>query len=139
MLFRRKQPTPPRFEDRLAALPQAGFESIRQPDGRIMVRKQGCAALISAGAPIRVEQAGWEVGGHIARLVDGGYQKFWDSGERQIPALAGQLRALHAFEEDLLEALGLESLYNTSLGTVNDVHSYDRVEGRENTGTRSQS
>jgi hypothetical protein len=130
MLFSRKQPTAPSFEDRLATLPQGGFDVARQADGRIVVRKQGCAAVISAGSPPRVERAGWEVGGRIARLVDGGYQKFWDSGERQVPALASQLRALHAFEEDLLEALGLESLYNTSLGTVNDVHNYDRVDGR---------
>jgi leucyl-tRNA synthetase len=42
-----------------------------------------------------------------------------------------QLKALHAFEEDLTEALGLESLYNTSLGTTNDFHVYDRLAGRE--------
>jgi hypothetical protein len=70
------------------------------------------------------------VGDRIALLVDEGYQKFWDSGERQIPALASHLQALHAFEEDLRAGLGLESLYNTSLGTINDVHNYDRVEGR---------
>jgi len=62
--------------------------------------------------------------------VDEGYQKFWDSGERQIPALASQLHGLHEFEEDLRAALGVDSLYNTALGTINDVHNYDRVEGR---------
>lgn len=64
--------------------------------------------------------------------MDGGFQKFWRVGNaRKAPALASQLRALHAFEEDLREALGLESLYNTSLGTTNDLHQYDRVEGRD--------
>jgi hypothetical protein len=130
MLFRRTQPTEPTFDDRLAAVGQAEFEIARQPDGRIRVAKRGCAAMIAAGPPPSIERAGWMVGDRIALLVDEGYQKFWDSGERQIPALASHLQALHAFEEDLRAGLGLESLYNTSLGTINDVHNYDRVEGR---------
>ena len=130
MFFRRKQPTEPTFEERLGVLSHAGFEMVRQPDGRIQVRKNGCAAMISDGRPPRIERAGWMIGDRIAQLVDEGYQKFWDSGERQIPALASQLHALHAFEEDLRASLGLDSLYNTSLGTTNDVHNYDRVEGR---------
>ena len=130
MFFRRKQPTELTFEDRLRLLGQTGFEIVRQPDGRIRVAKHDCAATISPAHPPRIERAGWMVGDHIALLVDGGYQKFWDSGDRQVPALASQLQALHAFEEDLRAALGLESLYNTSLGTINDVHNYDRVEGR---------
>jgi hypothetical protein len=130
MLFRRKQPSEPTFEDGLGILRQTGFEMVRQPDGRIQVRKHGCAAMISEGRPPRIERAAWMIGDRIAQLVDEGYQKFWDSGERQIPALASQLQALHAFEEDLRAALGLESLYNTSLGTINDLHHYDRVEGR---------
>jgi len=72
------------------------------------------------------------VAAEIAALVDGGYQKFWRAGNRRVPALAQQLKALHDFEEDLREALGLESLYNTSLGTTNDLHVYDRLAGREN-------
>ncbi len=130
MLFRRKQPSEPTFEERLGDLRQGGFEAVRQPDGRTQVRARGCAAIIVEGSPLRVERAGRLMGDRIAQLVDEGYQKFWDSGERQIPALAGQLRALHQFEEDLRAALGLESLYNTSLGTTNDTHNYDRVEGR---------
>ena len=70
------------------------------------------------------------MGGEIAALVDGGYQKFWRAGGRNVPALAGQLEALHEFEEDLREGLGLESFYNTSLGTTNDLHLYDRLTGR---------
>ena len=46
-------------------------------------------------------------------------------------ARADQLKALHAFEEDLKEGLGLTSLYNTSLGTVSALHLYDRVVGRD--------
>jgi hypothetical protein len=78
----------------------------------------------------RIERAGWLVGGEIAALIDEGYQKFWRAGGRDVPAQARQLQALHEFEEDLREALGLESLYNTSLGTINDLHEYDRLAGR---------
>ena len=57
---------------------------------------------------------------------------FWrtPSGKR-VPALATQLKALHNFEEDLKEGLGLPSLYNQSLGTTSDLHLYDRVEHRD--------
>ena len=129
MFFRRHQPKETTFEDLLAAVRAAGFETRLQPDGRITVSRGGCAAVIDDGP--RVERAGWVVGGEIAALIDGGYQKFWRAGDRRIPALAGQLTALHEFEEDLREALGLESLYNTSLGTINDLHVYDRLAGRE--------
>lgn len=50
---------------------------------------------------------------------------------KELPALAPQLQALHAFDEDLREALGLTSLYNVSLGTTTDEHLYDRVEDRD--------
>ena len=134
MFFRRVAPKEPAFEDRLDALRRAGFETASQPDGRVRVSKNGSAATIAhrPGEELRIDRAGWLIGGEIARLVDGGYQKFWrsDSG-RKTPALAGQLQALHSFEEDLREALGLVSLYNTSLGTTNDLHLYDRVEGRD--------
>jgi hypothetical protein len=133
MFFRRHPPVEPTFEERLAALRQAGFETAPQPDGRVRVSRGACAAMIAGGKPPRVERAGWIIGNDIALLADGGFQKFWRAGgERKAPALASQLRTLHAFEEDLLEALGLESFYNTSLGTTNDLHTYDRLEGRPN-------
>ncbi len=134
MFFRRHRPAEITFEDRLAALRQSGFETVPQPDGRVRVSKNGCAAMISdvPGASPRIDRAGWLICGEIALLVDAGFQKFWRVGnQRKAPALASQLRALHEFEEDLREALGLESLYNTSLGTTNDLHQYDRVEGRD--------
>jgi hypothetical protein len=64
----------------------------------------------------------------MARLVDVGFQKFWRTPEgNDTPVLAEDLSQLHAFEEDLRETLGLVSLYNTSLGTTNNLHLYDRV------------
>jgi hypothetical protein len=128
MFFRRPQPSEPSFEDRLNALRRLGFEIHPQADGRVRVYRDGCAAIVSEG---RIERAGWVLRGSIAQLVDGGYQKFWAvDGRRAAPALAFELKALHAFNEDLLEALGLKSYYNTSLGTTNALHDYDRVEGR---------
>jgi len=134
MFFRRVPPKLVTFDERLAALRQAGFETSPQPGGGAKVTRSGCAALIAeaAGGKPGIQAAGWAIGSEVALLVDAGYQKFWrtDSGAKA-PALASQLRALHAFEEDLREALGVDSLYNTSLGTTNDLHQYDRVEGRD--------
>jgi len=53
-----------------------------------------------------------------------------------VPALATYLKALHNFEEDLKEALGLTSLYNQALGTRADEHLYDRVKDRDSGGRR---
>lgn len=129
MFFRRRLEKPLTFEERLDSLRREGFQAERRPDGRVRVSRGGCAAMIS---PDGIERAGWLIGPDIAELVDAGFQKFWAvGGKRRAPALASQLQALHAFEEDLREALGLESLYNTSLGTINDSHAYDRVAGRE--------
>ena len=70
--------------------------------------------------------------GEIAELVNAGYQMFLKTPSgRLLPAMASQLKALHAFDEDLREGLGLTSLYNLSLGTVSDEHLYDRVEDRD--------
>ncbi len=134
MFFRRHKAVPATFEQRLELLRNAGFDTARQPDGRVKVSRNRCAAMIADvpdGLP-RLELAGPMFGEDIGVLVDGGYQKFWSvGGKRRAPAVARQLEALHAFEEDLREALGLESLYNTSLGTTNDLHLYDRLDGRD--------
>ncbi len=79
-----------------------------------------------------VETAGVLMGAEIGKLEDEGFQKFLlaPSG-RKTPALATHLKTLHAFQEDLREALGLETLYNEALGTTNNSHMYDRVTGRD--------
>jgi len=41
------------------------------------------------------------------------------------------LKAIHAFSEELREAMGAASLYNESLGTVSDRYVYDRVKDRD--------
>jgi len=77
-------------------------------------------------------RAGVLQGSEIGALVDGGFQKFFQtpSGAKK-PALADELKALHDFEEDLKEALGQESYYNDSLGTVSTFYLYDRVKDRD--------
>lgn len=134
MFFRRPPVTPPTFEQRLEMLRQSGFASQPEPDGRVKVSREGCGSVIEnvpGGLP-RVVRVGFLIGGEIAVLVDGGFQKFWQTpGGNREPALAHQLKTLHAFQEDLREALGLESWYNTSLGTTNDLHLYDRLRDRD--------
>ena len=76
--------------------------------------------------------AGIRMGYEIGSLVDGGYQKFFrTAGGHRKPALAEELKALHDFEEDIRETLGLKSLYNESLGTVSTFYLYDRVKDRD--------
>ena len=133
MFFRRRPAKQPTFEGRIEALGRGGFDVKARDAASVEVRRQGCAAIVertSEGQPA-VSRIGVMVGGEIAALVDGGYQKFLEaaSGARR-PAQASDLSALHRFQEDLYEALGLESLYNQSLGTVFDRHTYDRLQGR---------
>ncbi len=63
--------------------------------------------------------------------MDGGFQFFLTADGKRKPALASELKALHEFEEDLREALGMKSLYNQSLGTVSTEYLYDRVQDRD--------
>jgi len=133
MFFRRQRHTEPTFQDRLDNLKRAGFTVSPQPDGTVLVSKGECAvALRESGGQVQRAQLAGILMGEIGSLVDGGYQKFFrtPSGKTK-PALASELKALHEFEEDLKEALGLESLYNESLGTVSTYYLYDRVKDRD--------
>ena len=134
MFFRRQRPVELTFQQRLDNLKRAGFSVTPQPDGTVLVSKGECAVALreSGGQVRRAQLAGILMGGEICSLVDGGYQKFFrtPSGKTK-PALASELKALHEFEEDLGEGLGLESLYNESLGTVSTYYLYDRVVDRD--------
>ncbi|MGH9658669.1 MAG: hypothetical protein ACRD96_09005 [Bryobacteraceae bacterium] len=131
MFFRRGKTRAIPFAQRLDALRQAGFAVEPAAGAGVRVARDGCAAVIEEG-PRVAERAGVLIGGEIAALVDGGFQKFFrtPSGKSK-PALAVELKAIHAFQEDLREALGLASLYNESLGTVSNEYQYDRVEDRD--------
>lgn len=125
MFFRRVRPHIPTFAERIERLKQAGFTAENLPDGRFRISKHGIAAIIGADG---MEKAGVLVGTEIAVLLSAGYQVFLEtpSGKR-IPAMADDLKALHEFENDVKDALGLVNLYNTSLGTTNRRHRYDRL------------
>src|SRR5579863_4455869 len=107
MFFRRQRPTEPTFQQRLDNLKQAGFTVTPRPDGTVLVARGECAvALRESGGQVHpAELAGILLGGEIASLVDGGYQKFFrtPSGKTK-PALASELKAVHEFEEDLKQA-----------------------------------
>jgi hypothetical protein len=134
MFFRRERPKPIAFEDRLNNLRQMGF-LVNPQDGRVRVERDGCAAVLAPGpqsAAQVIVRPGVLIAGEIGALVDGGYQKFFQTpAGRRKPALAHELQAIHNFSEDLREGLGLVSLYNESLGTVSRYYMYDRVEDRD--------
>lgn len=132
MFFRRKLPKETAFAERIERLRSAGFSLETLADGRVKATKHGVGAVIGdegANQP-DIERAGIVVGNEIATLLSGGYQMFLvtPSGKK-LPAQAEQLKALHQFEDDAKEALGVTNLYNTSLGTVSRDHAYDRVAG----------
>ena len=134
MFFRRENPKPRTFQQRIDAASQAGFTARQESGGRMRLTRGRYAAIVAeghGGTPL-LETSGLTLGNDIAELTNGGYQMFFmtPAGKR-VPALAPQLEELHAFDEDLREALGLQSLYNESLGTTSAKHLYDRVEERD--------
>ena len=134
MFFRRETPRELPFAERIENLKKFGFTANIVSSGRAQLSRDGIGAIIEdrPGQRPHVNKAGLIIGDEIGALVNGGYQMFWKtpSGKR-VPAQATQLKALHNFEEDLKEGLGLSSLYNESLGTTSDLHLYDRVEHRD--------
>jgi hypothetical protein len=133
MFFRRERPKNPTFADRLENLRKAGF-TVSPLSGKTRVTREDCAIdLVESNGSVGAGgSAGIRMGDEIGALVDGGFQKFFQTptGKKK-PALADDLKALHSFEEDLKEALGQESLYNESLGTVSTFYLYDRVKDRD--------
>ena len=133
MFFRREKTRVVSFDEHIQLLKQAGF-SAQPASGGIRITKGHCGAMLkdAGGAHPEIGKAGIVLGDEIGNLVDGGYQKFFQTPTgRMEPAQASHLRALHDFEEDLKESLGLTSLYNQSLGTTSDLHLYDRVRDRD--------
>lgn len=134
MFFRNRKARAATFAGLLDEVRRAGFSVSPAAHGDVEVSRGRCAAVLRGadGRPRVVHRAGFVENGEVAVLVDGGFQKFFESpsGKRR-PALAGDLREIHDFEEDLKEALGLASLYNESLGTVSTFYRYDRLSGRE--------
>jgi hypothetical protein len=134
MFFRREVAKQVTFDQRMEELRKAGFTVSPLDPGRVVVSRDCYAAALENAptGPRVVERAGIIMEGGIGKLIDAGFQKFFLSPDgHKKPALASELKALHEFQEDLREALGLVSLYNESLGTVSTEYLYDRVEGRD--------
>jgi hypothetical protein len=135
MFFRRPRPKHFSFNDLLQKLSAAGFTVASPVNSRVQVSRNGYAAVIEdvPDSPPRIaERAGVLTGGEIASLVDGGFQKFFQTPSgKSLPALANDLEGVHTFEEDLYEALGITTLYNEALGTVSTFSQYDRVKDRD--------
>jgi hypothetical protein len=134
MFFRRQHLKIPTFAERLETLRNAGFAIAPMAGGVVRASRGGCAVDLKDedGTVAIAARAGMVQAGEIGALVDGGFQKFFEtpSGAKK-PALADELKALHDFEEDLKEGLGQESYYNDSLGTVSTFYLYDRVKDRD--------
>jgi hypothetical protein len=135
MFFRTETAKKLEFQDYLAKAKSAGFAVSTMGQGQAKVSRQDVAAIVQdvPGCPPKLaESPGIVVGDEIARLVDGGYQKFimTPSGKKRA-ALAADLYAIHNFEEDLRASLGMPGTYNLSLGTVSNQYIYDRVEERD--------
>jgi hypothetical protein len=135
MFFRRERPKQVTFSERMDNLRKAGFTVAPASGGAMRASRGGYAVDLKEGSGASVDvsgRAGILMGSEIGLLVDGGFQKFFQTpGGVRKPALAGELKALHDFEEDLKEALGQESYYNESLGTVSTFYLYDRVKDRD--------
>ena len=125
-----------KYEDSIEWLRQHGFDLLEAPgtQGRVFLKKNNVSAAIERaddGSARIFAYPGYLIGGEISKLINKGYQQHLKTTKTEIAATADHLKALHAFTEELKEALGAPSLYNESLGTVSESYHYDRVNGRE--------
>ncbi|MEQ1883921.1 MAG: hypothetical protein ABL967_02600 [Bryobacteraceae bacterium] len=133
MFFRNPKVKDLSFDEHLSNLSPFGFSVSRQSGGA-RVTRAGFGAIVEdmGGRNVNIGKAGLLAGDEIATLVHGGFQMFLRTPSgKEFPAQADQLKALHAFDEDLREGLGMISLYNVALGTTADAHMYDRVKERD--------
>ncbi len=124
----------PDYTASMERLKNAGFAVTECGENRMLIGKNGCGAMLERSASDETQlitQPGLLLGDRIAHLLDRGFQKFWQDEGRSVPALAGQLKALRDFSEELNAAIGLTTLYNQALGSVSARYVYDRMEGRE--------
>ncbi|MGA2270378.1 MAG: hypothetical protein ABSH44_18040 [Bryobacteraceae bacterium] len=134
MFFRRERLKNPTFAERLENLRKAEFTITPMAGGVVRASRGSCAVDLKEenGTVVIAGRAGMAQGSEIAALVDGGFQKFFQTpSSRKKPALEGELKALHDFEEDLKEGLDQQSYYNESLGTVSTFYLYDRLTDRD--------
>jgi len=127
------------------AVPTVAMRGVESPVvvSPVTVSKYGAAAVLERNPSYTAKNAGeqhpvlwatppgWVLRGTIARLVDHGNQKLFETPTAQVAATADALKSIHRFSEELRDAIGEPSLYNQSLGTVSNSYMYDRVKGRE--------
>jgi hypothetical protein len=127
------------FDQVLDWLRNHGFQ-ISSSGSATVVTKNGCSAQLAKNPKVAkvdpsevqiLDKPGIIVGAEVSRLIDRGYQKFLKTSKVERPATADDLKTLHAFNEEIREAIGATSLYNEALGSVSDRYVYDRVRGRE--------
>ncbi len=113
---------------------QAGFATSAAQTGRLEVRKYGFVAYLEnkRGKWIYSGPPYFVVHGINGELEDRGYQKFWYSKAegKRFPIRKVDLETLHRFDEEVRYLLGMTTLYNQSLGSVNARTVYDRLTGR---------
>lgn len=127
------------FDQVLDWLRNHGFQISSSGSTTVVTKNGVCAQLAknpkaAKADPSEVQildKPGIVVGGEVSRLIDRGYQKFLKTSKLERPATADDLKTLHAFNEEIREAIGATSLYNEALGSVSDRYVYDRVRGRE--------
>jgi len=124
------------FDDALGYFREHGFDVLEAPgtSGRVFLKKYNVSAAIQKDGDNDTKifaYPGYLIGSEISKLVNKGYQQFLKTSKTEVPATADHLKALHAFSEELKQALGLPSLYNESLGTVSESYQYDRIVDRD--------
>jgi hypothetical protein len=137
----KKSTTTRAYDEAVAWLRAHGFELLDAPgvQDRVFLKKNNCSAAVEKTEDGRVRifaYPGALVGGEITKLVNRGYQQFLKTTKTETPATDERLHALHQFTEEMKEAIGADSLYNESLGTVSENYVYDRVKGRETAESR---
>lgn len=117
----------------LEALPARGFQ-VGNTGGVVRVERYGCGAEFRRLPDGRFQMTilpAVLLQGQFTELWDAGYQKFFITDDhRKVPALAGQLRDMRRFNEELRTAVGVPAYYNEALGSTCQVTVYDRVQGR---------
>src|SRR5438477_5319288 len=124
------------FEDAVQWLRDNGFDLIEAPgtQGRVFLRKYNVSAAIQKNGEDGVKifaYPGYLISGEISKLINRGYQQVLKTSKTEVAATADHLKDLQQFSEELKEALGIQSLYNESLGTVSEAYQYDRIVDRD--------
>lgn len=100
---------------------------------RLEVKKQNCLRYLELrqdGIWVPSGPPYFMVRGITCELEDRGFQKFWYREGKRFPIHKNELEALHRFDEEVRYILGLENLYNESLGSTCARTVYDRLTGR---------